>query len=272
MKRKKWLIILLTVLVFLSSTVLGVSSVYRIDEVLVEAKTISSFAEEEAEDLQERLLDAYKKQFTPFAKEEEAYAVVEDFPYFRITKIEKSYPNRIIVRVTEDDEVYAVADGNEEGKYCILNKEGTVLGVREDYANRSDATGKAQNVLIKGVSVSGKKGETLTGDDELSYLFNVCAKMDDLLNGIRRNIVSVEKIRQGSSEKTVTLKLTTYEGVCIYIQNPSEKAEEKATAAVEAYLTLADGERTRGMIAVTEVEGAVKALYSDKDVFEEANG
>ena len=69
MKGKKWLIIMLTVLVFLSGAVLGISSVYRIDEVLVDAKTISIEAEEEAVILQSRLTETYKKRFTTSAKE-----------------------------------------------------------------------------------------------------------------------------------------------------------------------------------------------------------
>lgn len=271
MKGKKVLIIMLTVLVFLSGTVLGVSSAYRIDAVLVDAKTVSVEAETEAEALKKRLIEVYEKQFTPFATEEEAYAVVEEFPYFRITAVEKAYPNRLIVRVTEDDEVYAVSCGENSDNYYILNREGTVLGIRNDYLNRSDETGKAKNVLITGVSVSGEKGEKISGDEALSYLFTVCAKADELLQGIRRNVLTIEKIQAGSSADTVTLKLTTFEGVKIYINTPSEKAEEKAQAAIETYLSLSDGARTRGMIAVAEVDGTVKAFHADKDAFDTMN-
>ncbi len=267
MKAKKIWIILLTVLVFLSSAVLGVSSVYRIDEVTVVKSTISSAADAEAEELRTRLLAAYEKQFSPSAKADEAYAIVEDFPYFRITAVEKAYPNRLIVHVAEDDEVYAVPDVGGSGNYYILNKEGTVLGIRQDYNNRSDETGRAKNVLLLGLNVTGNKGEALGGDDALSYLFSVCAKVDERLQGIRRNVVSVEKVQNGGSLETVTLKLVTYEGVTIYIHTPSEKTEEKATVAIEKYFSLEDGERTRGMIAVMEVDGVVSALYDDKDLF-----
>lgn len=270
MKAKKWLTILLTVLVFLSGTVLGVSAVYRIDDVLVEAKTVSVEAETEAIALQTRLSQAYSKKFAPFVKEADAYAVVEEFPYFRITAIEKAYPNRLIVRVAEDNEVYAVATQENPEEYYILNGEGTVLGIRDNYINRSDETGKAKNVLLTGLKVTGKKGEKITGDDSLSYMLSFCGKMDEALQGIRRNIVEIEKIQAGSSADTVMLKLITFEGVVIYVNTPSEKAQEKANAAVEKYLSLSDGERTRGMIAVAEVEGVVKATHSDKDVFDKA--
>ncbi len=268
MKRKKLLIILLTVLVFLSGAVLGVTSVYRIDEVVIEAHTISASAEEEAAVLKTRLLAAYKKQFTPSAKSDQAYAIVEDFPYFRITAVKKSYPNRLIVCVQEDEEVYAVAKTDETGatgEYYILNKEGTVLAIRQDYRNRADG---GNNVLLTGLRVTGEKGETLTGDEGLSYLFPVCAKMDEQLQGIRRNIVSVEKM-QGGTLDTARLKITTYEGVKIYINLPHVNTDEKATTAMETYFAITDDQRTRGVIAVTEVGGEVKAQYWDKDVFEE---
>ncbi len=268
MKGKKWLIILLTVLVFLSGTVLGVSSVYRIDDVLVEAKTISQEAEREAVVLQKRLAEAYEKKFTPFAKEQEAYAIVEEFPYFIITSIERAYPDRLIVHVKEDEEVYALSCNDESGNYYILNREGVVLGIRDNYSNRSDETGASKNVLLKGLSVTGEKGEKISGDESLSYLLSFCAKADERLQGIRRNIVTVEKIQKGVSADTVTLKLTTLEGVVIYVNTPSERAEEKAVAAVDCYLSLADGQRTRGMIAVAEVNGEIKAVHSDKDVFD----
>ncbi len=269
MKGKKWLIILLTVLVFLSGAVLGVSSVYRIDDVLVESKTLSKEAEVEAIALQKRLAEAYHKKFTPFAKEDAAYDVVEEFPYFIITSVEKAYPDRLIVHVQEDEEVYAVACADGVN-YYIINREGTVLGIRDNYSNRSDETGEAKNVLLTGLTVTGEKGEKVTGDDSLSYMFAFCSKADEALQGIRRNIKSVEKIQRGVSANTVTLKLTTLEGVAIYVDTPSQRAEEKAVAAINAYLSLSDGERTRGMIAVAEVDGAIKAVHSDKDVFDKA--
>lgn len=268
MKGKKWLIILLTVLVFLSGAVLGFSSVYRIDDVLVDSKTVSKEAEEEAIALQKRLTEAYKKKITPFAKEDLAYEIIEEFPYFIITSIEKAYPDRLIVHVQEDDEVYAIPCGDETGNYYILNREGTVLGIRDNYNNRSDETGKAKNVLLLGLTVTGEKGTKIAGDEALAYLLAFCTKADECLQGIRRNIVTVEKIQKGVSADTVTLKLVTVEGVVIYVDTPSQRAEEKALAAMEKYLSLLDGERTRGMIAVAEVDGEIKAVHSDKDVFD----
>ena len=72
MAKKKFIIIILSVLLFLSATVLGVSSVYRVDEITVYAPVISKEAEEEAKELKNRLIQTYQKRSTLFADSEDA--------------------------------------------------------------------------------------------------------------------------------------------------------------------------------------------------------
>ena len=62
MQKKTVLVIILTALIFLSAGVLGVSTVYRVNEVTVRAATLSSEAETEAEQLKEKLQQAYEKK------------------------------------------------------------------------------------------------------------------------------------------------------------------------------------------------------------------
>ena len=264
MRTKNVLVILMTILVFLSAVLLGVSSVYRIDEVFVCASTVSMDAKTEADELRKRLLEVYQKQSTLFASDEEAKSVVAQFPYFRLTAVEKGYPNRLIVRVSEDEEVFAMPCDETESFYYILGLNGVVLGIRENYNNRSDETGVAKNVLIKGLSVTGEKGQLVIGDERLSYVLAFCQKTSALLNGIRKNIVSVT-VSGASAEQTVTLKLTTYEGVNIYIRNPSVATEEKAEVAVNAYLSMSDGDRTKGMLTVFDGENGIQTTYLSKD-------
>ncbi len=264
MRTKNLLVIVMTVLVFLSSVLLGVSSVYRIDEVFVCANTVSEEAKAEAAELQKLLTKRYKEQSTFFADDEIASSTVAQFPYFRLTAVEKSYPNRLIVNIAEDEEVYAIPCDETAQSYYILGGDGTVLGIRNDYTNRSDATGVAKNVLIKGISVTGEKGQKIAGDERLSYLLAFCQKASSLLNGIRRNITEIE-VMGASSQQTVTLKLTTREGVAIYIRNPSMQTETKAEIAVNAYLGMSDGERTRGMLTVFDGADGVQSAYFEKD-------
>ena len=127
MKHKSILVIILTVLVFLSAPVLGVSSVYQVEEVTVRTSLVSEAAQAEAEALQKRLLEVYERKSTLFLEQTEAVDVMEEFPYFRMLSFEKSYPNRIIISVSEDAEVYAVPTLSVENEYYILGEDGTVL-------------------------------------------------------------------------------------------------------------------------------------------------
>ena len=275
MKAKKFLVILLTSLVFLAGAVLGVATVYRVDEICVEASTISDEAEAEAQDLQARLVAAYEKQSIFSAEATLAEEIIADFPYFRMSQFEKAYPNRIVVHVTEDVEVYAIENG--AGQYYILGGDGTVLGIRDEYSNRSDETGKSNNLLVTGVSVTGQKGEIIRGDENVTSLLSFCQKVDGLLNGIRRNITAIELKKGGSSQETILLKLSTFEGVTIYINNPSVQTERKAEIAVNEYLGtgnvgLTDLQRTCGMLLVTvsDTTGDVQTTYHDKDIIADA--
>ena len=133
MRKKLW-VILLTALVFLSGSVLGVSTVYRVDEVTVDALVVSKEAEAEAETLKDRLEEAYKKASIFFANDEKAQEVLADFPYFRLTDFEKSYPNRLIFKITEDAEVYALENAAGQ-EYYILGEDGMLLDIRNTYIN-----------------------------------------------------------------------------------------------------------------------------------------
>ncbi|MBQ8296023.1 MAG: hypothetical protein IJX87_06295 [Clostridia bacterium] len=266
MKRKNTvLVILLTCLVFLSAALLGVSSVYRIDEVTLKPTVISAAAKEETAELQQRLQKAYEKQSTFSVKKAEAEEIMKEFPYFRMTSFKKVYPNLIVVKVTEDKEMFAVPAAETENAYYIVSKDGVVLGIRNSYENRFDG---ANNLLIKGLTVTGKQGETLLGDGLVAPLLRFCEKADELLGGIRRNVVSIEVLRMTSDESDTMIRVNTQEGVKIYVRNVADYAEDKAKTAFEKYLSLTDVQRMEGRIAVSGQSGVTIATYSQEDEFD----
>ena len=264
MRKKNLLVIVLSVLVFLSALLLGVSSVYRVDSVFVYANTISEDAKKEADELQKILTNEYKEKNSLFADDEIAKTVVARFPYFRLTSFEKGYPNRLIVRVQEDEEVYAIPCDASAQNYYILNAEGTVLSIRDDYNNRSDKTGEEMNLLIKGVSVTGEKGKPIEGDEKLSCVFFVCQKASTMLNGIRSNFTEVE-LSGASSNETFTIALTTREGVKIYIRKPFTSTETKIELAINTYMGMTDEQRTKGMLTIFDGEDGVQTVYFERD-------
>ena len=267
MLKRNITVIILTALVFLSAVFLGVSTVFRVSEVAIVATTVSSQAQGEVEQLQRELDEAYDKQSIFSSNEDLAKQIVEQFPYFRITGFEKDYPNRLVISLSEDEEVYALPCNNEQGEYFILGADGTILEIRQDYTNRSDTTKQRKNLLITGLDVVGEKGGLPIGDTSFAYTLAFCDKLNELLGGIQRNITSVEVVKGGSAEDTIFLRLTTFEGVKMYIRNPSQRTDDKAIVAIEKYFSLSDSERTTGMIVVLDTNGEPSALYSAKDEF-----
>lgn len=259
MKKRNVIAILLTAVIFLAAATLGVTTVYRVNVVTLKTSVISEAAGEEADELQKRLLARYKDGSIFTVKSEAAAEDFAEFPYFRMTSFKKAYPDRLIIEATEDAEVYAVA--GEEG-YYILGGDGTILGIREDAANRSDG---ADNVIVTGLSVSGERGGPLVGDVCVSYFLSFCRRTSELINEMRANLVSLEVNKPTSLPEEIYFCLTMREGVRVYVHNPANLTEKKAEGFVSCYLALEDTERLGGRIEVTDdaknPEGVI-ATYS----------
>ena len=259
MRKRLWTS-LLTVFVFLSGTALGLSTVYRVDTVTVNVTYVTAEAKTEGEFLQAQLEKAYEGSSTFFVKQKTAEEVLSDYPYFRVTGFEKSYPKRIVIDITENAEVYAIEKTAGE-EYYVLSADGTVLDVRDNYINPLNGE---ENVVLKGLTVAVKKGKIPTGDDCFSSVLSICQEMSTILNGIRGNVVSVSLIRRSPE---VVLAVEMREGVKIYISAPEQFTKEKATTALTKYTSLSDNEKLGGRILLFENSGEIYADYSSVDEF-----
>ncbi len=251
---KKVLTIILTVLVFLSAATLGVSTVFRVQSVAVEATVVSDGATEEVNQMKGDLEAFYKDRSMFSVKAENAQSIFLEYPYFRLIEFKKTYPNKLLIKIVEDAEVYAVAD--DEKGYYILGRNGVVLDIRQTIENRLD---KGDNVRLTGLNATGEKGGTLSDDELFPSMFTLCKKMDEALDGIRRNVLSVEVLRRAPE---TTYLACMREGVKIYIDDPMTLTEEKASVAVQKYLELTDSQKMTGRILVVSVEGTASASYS----------
>lgn len=258
--RKKTYVILLTVLVFLSGALLGVSSVFRVDGVTLKTQLVSDEAKTQASELQLRLEEAYEKESIFFVDDEKAQEIVKEYPYFHVASFKKAHPNRLVIEVVEGVEVYAV-EKTPGAEYYILGADGRVLGIRNAPVN---ALNGEPNVLVKGLTSTGAIGALPTGDDCFTSLLSVCQKMSDELGGIRCNVLSVEVFSR-SPERIY--RFTMREGVTLYIGNPSSMMEEKVKTAVNEYMGLSNAQKLTGRIVISETEGKVFATYSENDEF-----
>ena len=239
---KKILVIILTVIAFVSAAFIGVANVYRVDGVVLDAKMFSEAAKAEASAMQAELQAAYAGESSLFAKDSLAKEVIEKYPYFRLTKFEKRYPNLLVIEATEDMEVFAVQAGEE---YYILSQTGTILDVRADSNNRIDGE---PNVVITGAIASGDIGDTVEGAGFAETL-KICALMAERLNGVRSNI---ERIEFDGVERGGRIFLCMREGVKICLVHAHLLTEEKGVALTEAYLSMQVEQRLTGFLHVTE--------------------
>ncbi len=249
---KKVLVIILTVLAFLSAAFIGVANVYRVDGVVLDAKMFSEAAKAEASAIQVELQAVYTGESSLLAKDDEAKAVIEKYPYFRLTKFERRYPNLLEIEVTEDMEVFAVEVGEE---YYILSGSGTILDVRADSNNRIDGE---PNVVITGALPSGGIGDTVEGAG-FAETMRICALMAERLNGVRSNI---ERIEFDGIERGGRIFLCMREGVKICLVHPHLLTEEKGLALTEAYLTMEVEQRLTGFLHVTESLDGTEVLMT----------
>ena len=261
MHKRNIIAIILTVIIFIAAAMLGISSVYRVSAVTLDVSVISEAAKDEAEELQQKLLERYKDESIFFVEKQEAEEEFAAFPYFRMVSFQKTYPNRLVIQASEDAELFAVDRGNG---YYILGSDGTVLGIREDSANRSDG---ADNIVVTGLSAFGEKGELLGGDENIPYLLTFCSRASLLLDGLRSNVASIEVMKPTSDAKDVRFCLSMREGVKVYVSTPRNLTEKKASAFVSLYLSLKSEERLGGRIEVTDDAynpDGVRVSYSKK--------
>ena len=252
MKAKKIITIVLTVIVFCTAAFLGVSAVYRVEEVTLIVKNVSSPALQEAEELKAALESAYLKKSTIKADDLAAKSAFENFAYFRLTGFEKDYPGRLVITATEDEETYAVASGEN---YVIYSGDATRLSVRDSLKNRADGT---DNLLV--YSSAQNLSENF-GDTAIFTLLNT---LDTLFGGVRGNVVKAELVRRAD---LVWVRLYFREGVQAAVYTPDENAQAKANALYECYTNgLTVAERTAGVIVVSR-EG--KAAYQPKNYLDE---
>jgi hypothetical protein len=256
---KKIVVIVLTVMMFLSATFIGVANVYRIDHVVLDAKMFSAAAKDEAAKIQLALQEAYAGESILFADGVRAEELVKEYPYFRITKLEKRKPNVLYVEAVEDMEVFAVRVGDD---YSILSQSGTVLTVRKDSKNRVD--GEA-NIVIEGANPIGEIGQEISGAG-FAELFKVCSILSEKLNGLRANIERIEFDRVDDGGR---IFFCMREGVKICLVHANILTESKAEKMADEYLNMSPEQRLTGFLHVTESLDGTRVLAKNQtELFE----
>ena len=249
--RAKKLIILYAVVLFLvvfAVTFNCVCSIARFDVTF----EVSSMGQQ-AKAVQEKLEKEYGGKSYLFFSEEDVQNVVLELGggYLEVENFSKTFPNVIHAEVREKYEELSLKLGD---KYYAVDKENTVLAVNDTAVNNVAGS----NVAVYGIAFAVPEvGDTLTvaAEDEAAFaaVRSAYKKMDEILGGARVNVSAMRFSREfeGLEYGGTDLYIEMREGVCVWIPDPLENAEDKIGKAMDMYLSLSDAQRMYGYIAFT---------------------
>lgn len=216
--------------------------------------TGSSFGEERASRIQTTLDEEFGGKSYLFFREDSVYDVVADQGggYLEVESVEKHFPNKITVSLSEKYEVFAF---EKDGRYYVVGDDHTVLAVKEDNANNIDGS----NIVITGIDFEVPAvGDTFAVSAEFEDEYEALWTLFDSFSaqGLWHNIVSIDYDDMGLNDPTYDFNyfyIDTVEGVHVWLENPGSRMEEKAQLALETYGGLTEAQRTYGYINVIEV-------------------
>ena len=258
MKKRVILTTVCAAVLFLAAVGAGLNAVFTVTSVQASFSALSETGIKEAKELQKEL-DGFVGKSTTFLDTEEIRATVEKYPCFKIEgKIEKRFPQTIVLNVAEREEVFAVWS-EERGKYAVLDADGIYLYDKDDASNRLGG----QNIVLTGFSLELRKGEAAQGEIFSEFLA-VFREFESKLGGVRRNLASVQFGKPSSQASYDYFSLSMQEGVAVFIDRPSSKAQEKAQKAIGLYFSLDERERTYGEIFASEnpLTGEITAKHN----------
>lgn len=264
MKKKILIMTAVCVVLFVAVIAAALNAVFTVTEVRVLWRApFSEEGEEEVYELQGRLEDAFVGSSTTFLNLSDVAALVSEYPFLELESAEKSYPQRLLLQISERREVFAFQ--RENGRYAVLDAEGRYLGDKDSNLNRFGG----ENILLVGFSLTQDGAGFVTGelfDEALAFVSCFAAELED----VRANILSIELGSWGVPSDPETLfRVRMREGVSIEISSPEVHTEEKMRTLLAEYLLLSETERTHGFLNVTDVTGSEEftVSYSQDPVF-----
>lgn len=245
MKRKKNLVIVVSVIVFVCVLLLGINTAFSVSRIDADFALFSESARNDSAVLQKELEKKYKGKLLFFVNKEKVEKEFDDYPYLTVMAIEKDFPDKIKIFVEEKKEQYAfVIRGETETQYYVTDSEGGFLRRGTDIANNADGGG---NFVIEGLTV-GENG-TVAEDRNYDTIMQMCRVFDSRTGGIRTCLESLTLLINPDGSTRVTVH--TAEGVTVYIYDIGKNAEKKAEAAMDVYLRLSDVNKLYGRIMIT---------------------
>ncbi len=244
MKKKIVITSIISVLVLLAAIVAGLNAIFSVGEVKAEFSVRTDAARRESVALQAEL-DVFVGKSTVLLDLKEVEDVVAKYPYFQLDEISKQYPQAIVLKLTERQELFAV---QTQTGYRMFDTEGTFLSERESNANRADG---AENILLCDIA---------EGSADFTTAVQILNAMGESISHLRMSIKTVTLVQKASD--AFELIVQTSEGVTLRFYDPSVQGAEKARLVAAKYLSLADEERMYGEVyAIVTNDGSLVCEY-----------
>ncbi len=250
MKKKHVVLsIVLSLVLLLAAVAAGLNAIFSVYTVQVDFTVHSAKTKEESLALQEELNELVGKS-TVFLDLQEVEDTVKKYPYFRIEKLEKDYPQTIVLALAEREERFAVAvsDG-----YQVYDSAGDLLATQAENSNRYDG---GANILLYGFEQQ---------EERFQEAVALCGAMSEEMTDLRMNVRSVTLSRPVPNDRSAdSFVFTMSEGVIVELLDPSAMGVEKAKRVARFYLDETDTEmRITGKITVLQADsGEIICRYS----------
>ena len=265
--KSKTKIILTTIIAFLvllAVIAAGINAVYTVTIVRTDFVVQSAEAMRDAEALQAELDEQFLGKSTTFLKLEDVEDTVAKYRNFRIESLNKKFPRAVELTVSEREE--EIVFELESGKYAVLDAEGVFLYEKENLENRTGG----RNVRLENFAFTLSEDGTVDGE-YFAEVVQVLSVLSEKLNSVRANVLSIRFDSAGaeSNKNNHSFLISMREGVAIRIYHPSRYVAEKASVAIDKYISLSDSERMFGRITALDYGTADEAVatYSPREDF-----
>lgn len=215
----------------------------------------------------EKLLSSYKGGNLLFLSEKDVEKAITEKTSFKVKKVEKKYPDALVVELVARAEMFAVSDG--EGGYYILDDEYSVVDRRTDYANKTDGlSGVLISFDISEPPVLREKGTLDTKNEYVSATVKCLAQIPELRDNVLEVKVEQYKVPSengsGLFEDNVRVYVVMRSGVTIEVRKAFDSPEEKTRAGYRAYAQLSDEKKTNGFVlCLKKSDGEITADWSE---------
>ena len=260
--RKKGVLISLIGFVFIACVILCLCLLFSIKQV-ESVYTVSTFADTSFDgqpsyvETIDKILAKYKGKSLVSLNTNDIKKQLSGFTYINVESVERKYPNKIVVKMPERKEVYAVK--NAEGEFFVLNEYGLILSKKATNVNNID--GK-QNVLLEDFTIEKAVVGEVIQFKESSY-FNTLSILADVVGKIRDSVKTVSFDTVTAQYDICDFEFELFSGAKILIYDAQELTKEKMEIALEALENADDNNKSTGTIAVIKLDnGQLQAQWS----------